>query len=87
MSDDNYVCPHCGKKMRKWKAPDDSDWVGAVKYVCFDDECPYYKRGWKWMDQKYGSPASYRHSVNPKTGGSGPLAVATPDDMKEGIID
>ena len=87
MSDSEYLCPHCNAKMNHWKAPEDSDWAGAVKYVCFNDECPYYVRGWAWMEEKYGNKSSYRHSINPKSGQEAPLAVAYPDHMKEGIID
>ena len=87
MSEEKYLCPHCGNEMKKWQAPIDSDWMGAIKYVCFEDECPYYKRGWKRMDQRYGAPASYRHSLNPETGSTGPMPVSTPHDLKPGIIE
>jgi hypothetical protein len=73
--------------MNKWQAPVDSDWIGALKYVCFNNECPYYVRGWKWMDEKYGNKSSYRHSINPQNGKTSPLAVAYPEHMIEGIID
>jgi hypothetical protein len=85
--EEKYVCPHCGQEMRKWKAPDDSVWGGETKYVCFFDDCPYYVRGWAWMEEKYGSRSSYRHSVNPRTGIAGPLPVASPGHMKPGIVD
>lgn len=87
MNEKQFVCPHCGERMRKWQAPVDSSWGGETKYVCFYDECPYYVRGWTWMDEKYGSRSSYRHSVNPETGASGPLPVASADHLKPGIID
>ena len=87
MSDKEYTCPHCDGKMRKWQAPLDSHWIGALRYVCFNNDCPYYVRGYKWMDEKYGNPSSYRHAINPETGGSGPLPVANSEHLIEGIID
>ena len=87
MDQKEYVCPHCGQKMRKWRAPDDSVWGGETRYVCFYDECPYYVRGWAWMDKNYGSRSSYRHSMNPNNGSSAPLPVASADHLKPGIID
>jgi len=81
------VCPHCGEEMKKWQAPDDSNWGGEVKYVCFYDECPYYVRGWNWMMEKYGVNSSYRHSINPETGGASPLPVASKDHLTPGIIE
>ena len=87
MAKTEFVCPHCDQKMRKWQSPDDSNWGGEIKYVCFNDECPYYVRGWVWMEEKYGTKSSYRHSINPDSGGSNPLPVASPDHMKPGIVD
>jgi len=73
--------------MNKWKAPEDSDWGGVLKYVCFNNDCPYYVRGWAWMEEKYGNKSSYRNTVNPDNGLASPLAVAYPEHMIEGIID
>lgn len=87
MSDKEYSCPHCGKKMNKWRSPDESNWGGGLKYVCFFDECPYYVRGWAWMEEKYGTNASYRHSIDPDTDFEGPLPVASADHLKPGIVD
>ena len=87
MSTTSYLCPHCNKEMSKWQAPIESNWAGEIKYVCFSDECPYYQRGWKRMEEKYGTSASYRHSLNPDTGHEGPLPVASADHLKPGVID
>jgi len=87
MSEQEYFCPHCGTKMNKWQAPLDSDWCGEIKFVCFSDECPYYQRGWAFMEEKYGPKVSYRHSINPQSGHEAPLLVASADHMRPGIID
>ena len=39
------------------------------------------------MEEQYGTKSSYRHSINPNNGVSGPLPVASPDHMKPGIVD
>ncbi|MHC4946420.1 MAG: ogr/Delta-like zinc finger family protein, partial [Planctomycetota bacterium] len=61
-------CPHCGVKMNKWEPPDGSTWGLHHQYVCFNDDCGYYKNGWKWMNEKYSVHASYRHRYNPENG-------------------
>ena len=73
--------------MTAWQAPDNSSWGSAEMLVCFNDECPYYVRGWEWMKEKYGVSSSYRSSINPESGWTGPLPVASPDHLKPGIVD
>ncbi|MFC2171923.1 ogr/Delta-like zinc finger family protein [Acidobacteriota bacterium] len=80
-------CPHCGAKMKKWANPEDSTWGEGFHFVCFNDECSYFVRGWKWMTEKYNVRSSYRHCFNPKTGKKGPLPVWSYDALKGSIIE
>ena len=81
------ICPHCGVRMKKWMPSDYSTWGGEKQYVCFNDDCSYYVRGWDWMMEHRLTKASYRHRHNPRTGKSGPLPVFSPDDFKNDVID
>jgi len=83
----DLTCPHCDGELSKWETPVASTWGTEYQYVCFNDECPYYVRGWKWMQEKYNVRASYRYRYNPATGEKGPLPVWSPDAMKSEIIE
>ena len=72
---ESYECPHCNASMRRISLPDNTGWDGPFHFVCFNDECAYYKEGWDWMFEKYEVKASYRYRINPETGQASPIAV------------
>jgi len=80
-------CPHCGSRMLRWANPQGSSWGGEFQYVCFDDACPYYVRGWAWMENQYNVQASYRHRLEPMSGQAGPLPVWSPEALRSSILD
>ena len=86
-NEEEMLCPHCGVKMKKWASSPFSTWGGETQYVCFNDECSYFVRGWDWMMEHRLTKASYRHRHNPRTGKSGPLPVFSPDDFKNDVTD
>ncbi|MBW2091192.1 MAG: ogr/Delta-like zinc finger family protein [Deltaproteobacteria bacterium] len=87
MTKGKEVCPHCGEKMKQWKTPTWSTWGGEIRLVCFNDDCPYYVRGWDWMRETRNVKCSYRHSVDPATGAGSPIPVTSSSACREGIIE
>lgn len=58
-------CPHCNEEMKLWEVPpitfsDGLGWGSPFLFLCFNDECPLYARGWKDMEENYAQRASMR---------------------------
>jgi len=82
-----HTCPHCGSKLLKWQPPIEANWGEQPQLVCFNDECPYYINGWKYMLKKYQQHVSYRYRLNPATGIAGPLPVWSAAAHKDRIVE
>ena len=81
-----HICEYCGAAMKKWSVPPSSTWDVEFFWVCFNDECSYFVKGWEWMKKSREVNCSYRHSVHPRTGIKSPLPVWSKDALKCDII-
>ena len=84
---DKTLCPHCSKKMLKWRPPLESSWGMEPQLVCFNDECPYYVKGWAHMESNFNQKASYRHRYNPALDEAGPLPVWSDMAHRDRIVE
>lgn len=83
-------CPYCGEKMKKWAVPDNpfaQTWDNDFMYICFNDECPYYVRGWDHMHREGNRGSSYRLMYNPEKDCCMPIPVPSPRALKESIVE
>ena len=82
-------CPHCGEKLRKWTVPYNpfcNTWDNEYMYICFNDSCPYFIRGWEYL-QKQGNAGSYRLMYNPEKDTCQPVPVPTSRALRDSIAD
>ena len=79
-------CPHCGAHLSRFEIPDAAGFDEPYHLACFNDECPYYLRGWAWMLEQYGVRSSYRYRVDPKSGHESPLAVWSSTALKGNVV-
>ena len=79
------TCPHCGAPLARLGLPEavfDHDYDLA----CFNDDCPYYLRGWAWMEQQFGVKASYRYRIDGRSGYVSPVAVWSPTALRGSVL-
>ncbi|MHC4663304.1 MAG: ogr/Delta-like zinc finger family protein [Planctomycetota bacterium] len=87
MADISRTCPHCGARLKKWLVPNDATWKEEFFFVCFNDDCCFFKEGWSWMEEQFGQHASYRYMVNPSTGASSQIPVWSDKATREMIVE
>ncbi len=78
----NPSCPHCGSEMDPIETPTESSWGGETHYVCFNDECCYFKNSWEILENQGIDKAGYRCRMDPR-GACGPLAVWSSNALKD----
>jgi hypothetical protein len=76
------TCPHCGETMDPIQTPALSSWGGEIHYVCFNDDCSYYKQSWNVLDSQGIEKTGYRCRMDPR-GVCGPMAVWSSDALKD----
>jgi len=83
------ACPHCDEKMKKWAVPDnpfEATWDNEFLHICFNDNCPYYVRGWDHVYKTTFRIASYRFMYNQEKGICSSIPVPSAKALRESII-
>ncbi|MCP5114167.1 MAG: class I SAM-dependent methyltransferase, partial [bacterium] len=81
-------CSYCEHRLLKWEMPQTAftEWPNDFFYVCFNDECSYFLRGWDAMS-KMGATCSYRLMWDPLRDACLPVPVFTRQMLRDGIIE
>jgi hypothetical protein len=64
------TCPHCKTVMEQMDARY-LDWGLPYLWVCFNNNCAFFMKGWKHMMDSYGQLVSYRFMIQPDSGAEG----------------
>jgi len=87
---ETLCCPYCDQKLSKWEVPDNpfcQTWDNEFMYICFNDLCPYFVRGWDKMYRDTLQGMSYRLMYNPEKDRCFPIPVPSHHALKDGIIE
>jgi len=83
-------CPYCGEPLKKWAVPENpfsQTWDCDFMYICFNDACPYYVRGWDCMDEEGNRGMSYRLMYHQDKDRCMPIPVPSHKALREGIVE
>ena len=85
---DTLRCPYCDSDLKKWRVPQNvfTEWPNEFFYVCFNDECSYFVRGWEAMAEQ-GNFCTYRLRYDPLTDSCDPFPVTNKDMGRDSIIE
>lgn len=95
-TDEEHFCPHCQSQLSYCPTPpfhvgDGLGWGSDVFFVCLNDECPLFTKGWRHVEEQYGQNASFRYMILPGEKEGGPMMVGSktaftctinPDEVK-----
>jgi SAM-dependent methyltransferase len=82
-------CPYCESPLRKWEVPNNPfiEWDVDFMYICFNDRCPYFQRGWNAMYRGGGRGFSHRFMYDASHDRCLSVPVPTAQALKDGIVD
>lgn len=90
--EEKHVCPHCKQNMSCCEAPaihvgDGLGWGSDVLFICLNDTCPLFLKGWDHVDGQYGHHASYRYMELPGSKEGNVMMVGNKDAFKASVVD
>lgn len=89
---EEHICPHCKTRMACCEAPavhvgDGLGWGSDVLFICLNDYCSLFLKGWDHVDGQYGHHASYRYMELPGSKESNVMMVGNKDAFKGSVVD
>lgn len=90
--DEKHYCPYCKERLSCCSTPpihvgDGLGWGTEAYFVCLNDECPLFKKGWEHIEMQFGHRASYRYMLLPGNTEGTPMMVGSRDAFKGCVID
>ncbi len=89
--DEVKTCPHCKQTMSLCESPpihvgDGLGWGSDVLFICLNDACPLFLKGWEQIEHQYGHHASYRYMEVPGSPEGNCMMVGNSDAFKACIV-
>jgi hypothetical protein len=90
--DEEKTCPHCNVQLSCCEAPpihvgDGLGWGAEALFICLNDHCSLFLKGWEQIERQYGHHSSYRYMELPGSTEANVMMVGNSDAFKACVID
>ncbi|MGL1932439.1 MAG: zinc ribbon domain-containing protein [Desulfotalea sp.] len=90
--EEEKYCPHCKTRLLPCEAPqvhvgDGLGWGANVLFICLNDYCSLFLKGWQHIENKYGHHASYRYMELPGSTESNVMMVGNKEAFTGSVVD
>ena len=90
--EEHRICPHCKKELTLCNAPsihvgDGLGWGSEYLFICLNNECPMYVKGWDFIAQQYAHVGSYRYMEIPGSKESYSMMVGGAGAFTGNVVD
>jgi hypothetical protein len=90
--EEKHYCPHCSGDLSLCHAPsvhvgDGLGWGSEYLYVCLNDNCPLFVKGWDYIANQYGHVGSYRYMEIPNSKETYNMMVVGKEAFTGSIVD
>ncbi|WP_448874973.1 zinc ribbon domain-containing protein [Desulfobulbus propionicus] len=91
-AEEKHYCPHCSGDLVLCHAPavhvgDGLGWGSEYLFVCLNNDCPLFVKGWDYIANQYGHVGSYRYMEIPNSKETYNMMVAGKDAFTGSIVD
>jgi len=90
--EEKHYCPHCSGDLILCHAPpvhvgDGLGWGSEYLFICLNDSCPLFVKGWDYIANQYGHVGSYRYMELPNSKEKYSMMVVTKEAFTGSIVD
>ncbi|WP_339132526.1 MAG: zinc ribbon domain-containing protein [Candidatus Electrothrix sp. GW3-4] len=90
--EEKHTCPHCKTELTLCHAPpmhvgDGLGWGSEFLFICLNNECSLFTKGWEYIENQYGHVGSYRYMEIPNSKESYNMMVAGKSAFTGSIVD
>jgi len=90
--EEKHYCPYCSGDLVLCHAPpvhvgDGLGWGSEYLFICLNDSCPLFIKGWDYITNQYGRVGSYRYMEIPNSKESYNMMVVTREAFTGSIVD